>query len=402
MEIFSLFLLPKLPPEPDAVWEKIYLPALNLASKRTKNVIVLGDVQNVRSLNRNRMCKVFPLAQARFLPPPYKRNRIVELAESLSKNSIVIACSNLCEYSKTKTPGFLSFPQQLSRMKLEDGLLCAMNGRVEIDSVREALTLEPRIVSNSEALMAVVKIAAHLGYHGYVHQYIDSNTLERSGIDRYVIQPKPIEQLTSYVAMAFNIRGPPIGISELDIDMALACIRSLLLRNVARKKYKIRLPKFHRFHNMKNGVFVRTGMQRGIRFVPNCSSGAMETEENTTADTFMHSLEQCECNSISKWRKPHDRYSAYDYILRFELIESKSSWRRVPGHRALDLVELDGQVGMRLVLENGNTATFLPNESRLFWNKNQLIARLLDKAGGTASDILFAECQIFRSISFTH
>ena len=344
----------------------------------------------------------FPKATFVNVLAPYNRNDVVGLSEDIQDGKlIVIGVSDLCRFSKNSTPGFLSYPQQLSKIQREAALLRALTGRsTSARATKAAINEEKRICSNPEVVHGISKIANHLGFSGDVIEYVDSHGMSKNGVDRYTISTKPLSNLTSYIGIAFKKKTRNGSMSQLEINIALGTMRSMLARNVARKRYKLALPSFHRFHDLKTGVFVRTGVQRGNKFIPNCSRGFMEDSKTTTADGFLHAVESCDCDNKKRWRSPIETYRVDEHLLRFELLEPRKNWRCIPGHRAQSAIRLDGKNGMRLVMDTGKSAMFLPHESRNYWNKTSLMRTLVKQAGATLEDLPYAVAEVFRSITF--
>lgn len=389
-----MFLIPELN---QSIYTKIVSSVLDFANKRIGKVVILTE--NPKFKVSSQLKQTFSRSTFSVVTPPYNRNDIVGLSDDIVDSKIIlIGISNLIHYDKRLSPGFISYPQQLHRMLKENALIRALT-RTSAAETKRVIDLKPRLVQSKQVVLALSKIANHLGYAGTVLEYTDSKNFMKSGIDRYVIDTKPINKLTSFIGIGFKKKSNSKRLSDLEINILLATIKSMHIRNICRKKYQLALPAFHLFHSIKNGVFVRIGTKRGKTFNPSCSRGFIENGVNSSADGFISALKSCECDNSSRWRTPMHRKSV-EVKYRVEMLQSKRSWRLVSGSRIASLIKLDGTCGLKLNLDSGKSALFLPHESKHFWNKQQMLNHLLTQAGGTEADLAYATAELFRSVIY--
>ena len=212
-------------------------------------------------------------------------------------------------------------------------------------------------------------------------------------LNRYVIVETPVESFVSYVTIVY---GPGIQqntiLSELDIMMAIATVKSNLLAHVYRRRYHVYLPSWSPFYKKTQGVFVGTSLQDKT----NCSYGRYE-DGASTAEKITEAALDCPTNASDHWKMPYSEDVMDKLKYKVELLQPEKDWR--PLANLLDF-PLDGRHGMYLTLPTGQSATYLPVVARdSEWEITDYLRALAAKAGGT--DWRGATAKVYTSNSYT-
>ena len=298
------------------------------------------------------------------------------------KDLAIIATTDLIHYGKQfHNEGMLGYPERLDKIIKEERFIHALVQKPpNIKQIQHSIK-DDYLLCGPHAVLLFSKIMNSLNYGGKVVEYYDSSTSGKMHtLDGYVIKPKKTSSFVSYVSIVYGANIHQNVLSELDILMAIGTVKSVILRDMAKKKYAISLPIWSPFYNRRQGVFVGTSLNDKT----SCSYGRYEGAENT-AIKIVDAAGDCVKDAHERWNRPYKRQDMDKMKYKVELLAPKKSWKRYVSDRAPEVVPLDGKHGVYLNLPNVGAATFLPVVSRdnPDWSIDTYMKHLARKAGNS-------------------
>ena len=346
--------------------------------------------------------QAFPNAGILVLTPVgSNHHKMVKLLTTLMKawnDFIIIATTDLIHYGeKFNNMDMLQIPQRLYKVKKEEQFIDALaHCKTNIGNFYK----QNQLMCGPYAIELCIKTMQQLKYGGKVVDYYDSSVVEsKKAIDMYTILPTATPSFVSYVGLVY---GPTINqslITEFDILMATAIVKSVIIRDVANKTYDIQLPIWSPFYKKTQGVFVGTSDHRGTT----CSYGRYETnDKQSTALKITEAAHDCKRDARDRWNRPYIQSKMNDVKYKIELLASKSTWKKYSSNKASQVVPLDGNHGVYLQLKDGRAATYLPVVSREnpTWTIDKYMTSLAKKAGDVNGNWKNGTIHVYDSVEF--
>ena len=323
------------------------------------------------------------------------------------KNAIFIATIDLIHYGKKfHNTGYLSYPQQMDKVKKEELLITAALSPNAVNNqyIDRLVQKDGNIVDGSKTLEIFMKVMTRMGWIGRVADYYDSHGSNgKSLIDRYTIDTDPVENLVSYVSIIYGNKA----FNELlpvDILLAIGLLKSIIMKETFGKTYSLRLPNWSPLNKRKGGVFV--GTSRANRTT--CSYGRYEdAHDETTGAKIIQAAHNCPKDAATRWNSPYTPQNIHNLSYKVEFLDPIAKWKSYPGYLAPKKFKNDGTMGIFLRLPNGNGATYLPSVFRdnPQWSINKIMDKLAQKAGGhthgDTNDWKKGEIKTYKTTSYT-
>lgn len=318
-----------------------------------------------------------------------------------NKKALIFATTDLLHYGKKfKNETLLKYPEQLNKMLLEETFLYDL---CELKAVKPATGLN---LCGLNSIKLFFKICKKKRWFGRVVDYYDSyGGGFNNFLDRYTIQfTEDKKQLVSYASMVFGKFTKRDLVLPIDIYMGLALLKTIIRYSVWNQdfvmpSYDIRLPKWCVFNKTSMGVFMGT-IYMSDRTT--CSYGNYQTENKKTSLSILNASKQCYSDALKRWKFKYELHNLDKILYKLELLQDNSKWITI---RASDLAkEVEykdekgnirtkklynigkSKYGVYLTLENGNSATFLPEVYKSFNNIITYMNKLSLKAGGDKDD----------------
>ena len=211
-------------------------------------------------------------------------------------------------------------------------------------------------------------------------------------------------QLVSYVSIIYGEYQNIKDLLPIDILLALATVKSIIIKDTNNTHYPIRLPIWSPFYNRKEGVFV--GSSLGSK--TNCSFGRYENH-TSTAHKIVSASQDCPKDAQHRWRIPYTTDNLNKLSYKVELLDPKEMWKTYKGYEAIKKFKNDGAHGILLKLPNGKSATYLPVVFREHpnWSISKAMRQLTEKAEGRRlmknerDEWKKGEIKIYKSKSYT-
>lgn len=317
------------------------------------------------------------------------------LKEMKDPNTILIATTDLTHYGpRFNNVGLVSYPQQLGKLAREEQLIESLLDHPNPNTIKPLNDL----MCGPYAIRTFAMVMLRLKFRGKVVDYYDSHGKgSNDKLDRYVIDSSPVESFVSYVSIVY---GPAVDRNRLvvtDIMMAIGIVKSAVKRDLAGKKYAIRLPKWSPWYQMIQGVFVGSSVDGET----NCSYGRYEGE-GTSGEKIAQASGNCWEDANGRWRIPYTELTLPKTAFKVEVLQLKGEWREYPGNDAPKVFPYDGNHGMYLRLNDGRAATYLPVVARenMDWGIENYMRALTQKAGGVGHEWKEGVIEVYRSRSF--
>ena len=344
----------------------------------------------------------FPNAGILVLTPVgSNHHKMVHLLTTLMKawkDLIIIATTDLIHYGENfNNVDMLQVPQQLFKVKKEQHFINALaHSKSDVHNFFK----QNHLMCGPYAIELYIKVMQKLKYTGKVVDYYDSSTIDfKKEINIYTIFPEPTPNFVSYVGLVYGPTVKQSIITEFDIIMAIAAVKSVILRDIANQTYDIQLPIWSPFYNKTQGVFVGTSDRKGTT----CSYGRYETnDKQSTALKITAAAHDCKRDASDRWNRPYILSKMNNVEYKGELLAEKSSWKKYSSNKAPEVVPLDGNPGVYLQLKSGESATYLPvvSKENPKWTIDKYMTSLAKKAGDVNGDWKNGTIYVYDSVEF--
>lgn len=338
---------------------------LEVAARNKRHVFVYSDKTNSTPAFSTTIKTFFPDAKLAHV----KVNSTTSVP-NVSSDSLHIFASDLVRHSAKER--FLFFPQKASKIQMDDTTLSSLVSPA-VNKLKRHLSSDKRLVSDPHTLVLAAKLAKSKKLVGRVTDYFDSNSLF-STKNRHIIQVRPISELTSFATVAFHVPNKSTEmLLKFEVDFMLGILKSHVLRDLSRKKFKFPFPTWHYLSKLKCGVCVSTLLATE----PFCESCFVEDGSTSSATLFLQACENCKCNTRSRWRTAGRQVELTRYTFSVEIIEPRSAWRSFAAHRAASVINLNSKnTGACLEISPTQRALFLPSKTKSFWESDRYLESL--------------------------
>ena len=297
-------------------------------------------------------------------------NILLEYINDYPKNILLISTTDLIHYGKNfNNLDYLNYPQQLDKIKKEEDFIYDIINNIDINNYKN--------YDGWKSVSIYLKIMNYYKIKGKVVDYYDSyNSQNKDKIDRYIINHDNVNNFVSYVGIVHGIYNSN-DILDFDILYSLALIKSNIIKNINKKKYNIKFPKWSPFNNIKNGIFVGTeDKDNNI----SCSYGNYENNNNNSFNIIKAS-NNCHNDAKNRWNKPYNNKNIDNLIFKLEILDLEKDWIE---HTNIDEFNDNGDYGIYLILHNNRSATYLPSvfKDHEWDNNKEIFKKLSNKAGG--------------------
>jgi hypothetical protein len=299
-----------------------------------------------------------------------------------TRHELHLFFSNLVVHNRENKALF--FPQQISKLQQDETTIESMVS-TDVKKLKMHLSSDRRLATDPRTLLLLTAFASSVGFSGRVLDYGDSAQLLGRG-SRHLIFSRPLISLTSFVGIAFHkrTRQTSENLTGFDVDFLLGILKSHIIRDLNRKRYKFKIPCWHPICKRHQGIAVATHLNSE----PYCESLELEDGKRHTGELFLAACAACVCPSRRRWHRPGSCLELKRYLFSIEFIEQKSLWRAYAGHRALGVLNLGcKKSGACLELSNEEYAVFLPSKKSSFWESRQFVASLERAAKGSNSSV---------------
>ena len=278
--------------------------------------------------------------------------------------------SNLVSHNRENKSLF--FPQQVSKLQQDEKTLLGMCN-ADVKMLKSHLSTDTRLCSDPRTLLLATAFAAKCGFVGRVLEYSDTAQLLSRG-SRHLIFSRPLINLISFAGVAFHRKTKQTSdFTDFEVDFLLGILKSHIIRDLNRKRYKFYIPKWHPIASRMQGVCVSTHLNSE----PYCESIELEDGKRDTGTLFLSACASCVCPTRRRWHRPGSCLELKRYVFSIEFIEQKSNWRAFAGHRALGVLNLGcRKSGACLELGPDELAVFLPSKKSSFWESEQFVTSL--------------------------
>lgn len=338
---------------------------LELASKNKKHVFVYSDKNNSNPGYSTIVKTVFPDARLSHV----KVNTTTTLPNTTA-DSLHIFASDFVRHNREEK--FLFFPQQATKIQMDDKTILHLVNPA-VNKLRRHLATDSRYCSDPHTLVLAAKLSKSKRLIGRVLDYFDSEQAF-STKNRYLIQVKPIQRLTSFATIAYHSQTKQTEkLTKFETDFMLGMLKSHVLRDLSRKRFKFFFPTWHFLSKMKSGVCVSTLLSTE----PFCEACSLENGISTSAQLFLESCERCKCSGRSRWHSAGKQMELTRYTFSVEILEPRSCWRSFAAHRASSVINLNKRdVGACLEVNSQQMAVFLPSKTKSFWESRRYLESL--------------------------
>lgn len=355
---------------------------------------------------KNELNDAFPESKKLVIGPTQSYDKYINLSKKLSnfilnskKGVLLLGTTDLIHYGeKFENVGQIEYPERETKSHLEENLILDMiqssYSKIKDRSENISLMCGPYAIQLFLYINSLLYNSSKKNVFGNVLDYYDSSVYDKKGIDKYVIYPSSTKEFVSYVSILYD---PSVKKNKNGIDniMALAFVKSILIRNLFRKNYSLNLEKWHSFHYRKNGVFVGTSLNGHV----NSCYGHFENH-TSLADNIIYAANMCIQDSIERWNNPITVKNINNHRIKIDILDEKKDWKKIQSSDFLKEFVVDGTYGVHLTLRNGGSATYLPSvayEYRDKWSSYEYITNLTQKAGGNGDEWKFSKIQLYKT-----
>jgi len=367
---------------------------LELASRNKTHVYVYSDKANASPCYSTILSTLFP--ESKLVQVKVNSSTTLPL---VSANSLHIFASDFVRHSSADK--FLYHPQQATKIKMDDETLQHLTAPA-VNKLRKYLATDKRLCSDPHTLVLASKLAKSKKLVGRVLDYFD-NEQAYSRKNRYLIQVRPMANLTSFASIAFHVPSPHTNaLTKFESDFMLGFLKSHVLRDLSRKRFKFTFPSWHRLSKIKSGVCVSTLLATE----PYCEACSLEDGTTSSAELFVAACERCKCAGRARWHTAGRQTELTRYTFSVEIIEPRSAWRSFAAHRAASVINLNSKdTGACLEVSSTQRAVFLPSKTKSFWESERYLESLGEaatKGGKLGVDAAFrtGKLYLFRTQRF--
>ncbi len=292
----------------------------------------------------------------------------------LTSSSLHIFTSDFVRHNKTEKG--LYFPQQATKIQMDNESIQNLVSP-SVNKLKKYLSSDKRLCSDPQTLVLAAKLAKSKKLVGRVLDYFDSEQAYTVK-NRYLIQVRPLSQLTSFASIAFHVPSKQTQVlTKFETDFMLGFLKSHVLRDLSRKRFKFSFPIWHQLNNMKCGVCVSTHLATE----PFCEACSLEDGTTSSAMLFLNACERCKCSGRARWHTAGRQQELTKYQFSVEIIDPRSSWRSFAAHRAASVINLNHKdIGACLEVNSQQTALFLPSKTKSFWESERYLESLGEAA----------------------
>jgi AmmeMemoRadiSam system protein B len=311
---------------------------------------------------------------------------------NLSKNTTLIICTtDLIHYGKKYNMTSLKSPVQNSKIYEESKFINSIIN-LDLNEINNLYKKKPYLCCGINSIKILVYLILNINkdLKGEVCDYYDSvqSNYNKNSIKRYSNDfENKIENFVSYVSIIYKINNK-IKITDLDKNIALGCLRNILIKNIIRKNiktdFKYYIPEWSNFNKINNGIFVGTNINKTIK----CSTGRFENDNNISSAIKIYlSSKNCYNDSNNRWGGINKvDISKINY--KIELLDKKNTWKEVELKILQEKEEDFKDYGFYIEYNKNNimyNATYLPNVWKESLKDNNIV-EMLNKLSLKASN----------------
>jgi AmmeMemoRadiSam system protein B len=312
---------------------------------------------------------------------------------NLNKNTtLIISTTDLIHYGKNYNMFDLKKPVQNSKMYEESKFINSIIN-LDLNEINNLYKKKPYLCCGINSIKILVYLILNINKNlkGEVCDYYDSvqSKYNKNSIKRYSNDfENKIENFVSYVSIIYKINNK-IKITNLDKNIALGCLRNILIKNIIGKiiknDFKYYIPEWSNFNKINNGIFVGTNINKTIK----CSTGRFENNNNniSSAIKIYLSSKNCYNDSNNRWGGLNKEH-IFKINYKIELLDKKNTWKNVELKILQDKEEDFKNYGFYIEFDKNNinySATYLPNVWKESLPDNNII-EMLNKLSLKASN----------------
>ncbi len=318
-----------------------------------------------------------------------------------NKKILLIATTDLIHYGNRFNNNIkLNYPEQLDKWRKEENIIQNMlnNNYQEIDK---------ELICGPYAIQTFMYISNYFKWNSRVIDYYDSSNYNKNLLEKYSINlEKKEKEFVSYVSIIYGDFEKDNILLPIDIILGFVVIKTIITLKLLNIEIKdIRLPKWNKFNEMTNGIFISTQINNKT----NSCTGIFELEENNLNSSLKITkiAENSVDDSINRWKNPIKIDDIDKYIIKIEIIDNLKDWKEYDSDEIIKNFKLSESNGIFLKLYNNNNATYLPVvaiENKDIWSVEDYMNNLSIKAGGNKEDwkIKGSKIKKYNSISFKY
>ena len=351
---------------------------LELASRDKTHVYIYSDAARVAPGYSTIIKSLFP--EAKMINVKVTTSTAVP---PVTSTSLHVFASDLVRHNR-KERG-LYFPQQSTKISMDDQTLLNLVSPA-VNKLRKHLATDKRLSSDPNTLVLAAKLAKSKKLVGRVLDYFDTEQAY-SHKNRYLVQVRPFAALTSFAAVSFHMPSKQTqALTKFETDFMLGMLKSHVLRDLSRKRFRFVFPRWHRLSELKSGVCVSTLLATE----PFCEACSLEDGTASSAELFLLACERCKCSGRARWHSAGRQQELTRYTFSVEIIEPRSAWRSFAAHRAASVINLNERdIGACLEISPTQMALFLPSKTKNFWEGERYLESLGEEAikGSSTKDV---------------
>ena len=267
--------------------------------------------------------------------------------------------------------------------------------------------IDKELICGPYAIQTFMYISNYFKWNSRVIDYYDSSNYNKNLLEKYSINlEKKKKEFVSYVSIIYGDFEKDNILLPIDIILGFVVIKTIITLKLLNIEIKdIILPKWNKFNEMTNGIFISTQINNKT----NSCNGIFELEENNLNSSLKITkiAEKSVEDSINRWHNPIKIDDIDKYIIKIEIIDNLKDWKEYNSDEIIKNFNLSESNGIFLKLYNNNNATYLPIvaiENKDIWSVEDYMNNLSIKAGGNKEDwkIKGTIIKKYNSISFKY
>ncbi len=267
--------------------------------------------------------------------------------------------------------------------------------------------IDKELICGPYAIQTFMYISNYFKWNSRVIDYYDSSNYNKNLLEKYSINlEKKDKEFVSYVSIIYGDFEKDNILLPIDIILGFVVIKTIITLKLLNIEIKdIRLPKWNKFNEMTNGIFISTQINNKT----NSCTGIFELEQNNLNSSLKITkiAEKSVEDSINRWKNPIKIDDIDKYIIKIEIIDNLKDWKEYNSDEIIKNFNLSESNGIFLKLYNNNNATYLPIvaiENKDIWTVEDYMNNLSIKAGGNKEDwrIKGTIIKKYNSISFKY
>jgi len=317
-------------------------------------------------------------------PDTNHKNLAIDIINYIYKTTekvLLIATTDLIHYGERfNNLNLLDYPYTYDKIiKEEETISNLLNNKLT--------NYDESIMCGRFAIKTFLIISKFFNWNARVIDYYDSSKYNKNNNEKHIIDfDNEKKEFVSYVSIIYGLFENTNHLLPIDIFQSYGLIKSTLYLKLYNINVNLHIPKWNRFNNIYNGIFVSTEIKDKTN---SCIGIFQNNEKISCSNKIINCAKSCLNDSIQRWQNPITINNLDKLNIKIEIIDDISEWSNFPSNTSQLNFNFDGRHGMYLKIYNNNTSTFLPSVAKdnlKNWTVEDYMNNLSVKSGSNKDD----------------